>query len=133
MELFYKVVLLTLIRKDIKQNIKLHFALYQALKKAVYKPVAFSKGLLFPLSKDLQFERSCYNWKRSSKGLYSTASFQASLSFVALMKLAEMEYGGTTGYFIKLLVEKKYALPYRVVDVMISHFMRFVKTPGTYL
>ncbi|PWA92763.1 Bystin [Artemisia annua] len=38
---------------------------------------------------------------------------------------AKMEYGGTTSYFIKLLVEKKYALSYRVVDAMVSHFMRF--------
>ncbi|KAI7753237.1 hypothetical protein M8C21_015630, partial [Ambrosia artemisiifolia] len=44
---------------------------------------------------------------------------------LALMKLAEMEYGGTTSYFIKLLVEKKYALPYRVIDAMVAHFMRF--------
>ncbi|KAJ0727417.1 putative bystin [Helianthus annuus] len=28
-------------------------------------------------------------------------------------------------YFIKLLVEKKYALPYRVIDAMVTHFMRF--------
>lgn len=28
-------------------------------------------------------------------------------------------------YFIKLLVEKKYALPYRVIDAMVAHFMRF--------
>lgn len=28
-------------------------------------------------------------------------------------------------YFIKLLLEKKYALPYRVVDAVVAHFMRF--------
>ncbi|PNX81275.1 bystin-like, partial [Trifolium pratense] len=29
-------------------------------------------------------------------------------------------------YFIKLLLEKKYALPYRVLDAVVAHFMRFV-------
>lgn len=48
-ERFYKFVLLPRIRKDIRVNKKLHFALYQALKKAVYKPAAFNKGILFPL------------------------------------------------------------------------------------
>lgn len=28
-------------------------------------------------------------------------------------------------YFIKLLIEKKYALPYRVLDAMVAHFMKF--------
>lgn len=46
---FYKFVLLPRIRQDIRKNKKLHFALYQALKKSVYKPSAFHKGILFPL------------------------------------------------------------------------------------
>lgn len=29
-------------------------------------------------------------------------------------------------YFIKLLLEKKYALPYRVIDALVAHFMRFM-------
>lgn len=28
-------------------------------------------------------------------------------------------------YFIKLLLDKKYALPYRVLDAVTAHFMRF--------
>ncbi|KAM0039929.1 putative bystin [Helianthus debilis subsp. tardiflorus] len=47
----------------------------------------------------MQFERSCYYWKCSSKSLYSTPPLHSSR---ALMKLVEMEYGGTTSYFIKL-------------------------------
>ncbi|KAF7113419.1 hypothetical protein RHSIM_RhsimUnG0127900 [Rhododendron simsii] len=29
--------------------------------------------------------------------------------------------------FYKLLIEKKYALPYRVLDAMVAHFMKFVE------
>lgn len=29
-------------------------------------------------------------------------------------------------YFMKLLLEKKYALPYRVIDALVGHFMRFM-------
>lgn len=50
-ERFYKLVLLPRVRDDIRKNKKLHFALYQALKKSVYKPAAFNKGVLFPLCK----------------------------------------------------------------------------------
>uniref|UniRef100_A0A803P6T2 Bystin n=1 Tax=Cannabis sativa TaxID=3483 RepID=A0A803P6T2_CANSA len=49
-ERFYKLVLLPRVR-DIRKNKRLHFALYQSLKKCVYKPGAFYKGILFSLCK----------------------------------------------------------------------------------
>lgn len=48
-ERFYRLVLLPRVREDIRKNKRLHFALYQTLKKALYKPAAFFKGILFPL------------------------------------------------------------------------------------
>lgn len=121
-ERFYKFVLLPRIRQDIKKNKKLHFALYQALKKSVYKPAAFNKGILFPLCES----RTCNLREAVIIGsILQKVSIPPLHSSLALMKLAEMEYGGTTSYFIKLLVEKKYALPYRVIDAMVAHFMRF--------
>ena len=55
-ERFYRLVLLPRVRDDIRKNKRLHFALYQALKKSIYKPAAFFKGVLFPLCEvyDLQ-------------------------------------------------------------------------------
>ena len=32
------------------------------------------------------------------------------------MRLADMPYAGTTSFFIRVLLDKKYALPYRVVS-----------------
>lgn len=46
---FYTLVLLPRVREDIRKNKRLHFALYQALKKSLYKPAAFFKGVLLPL------------------------------------------------------------------------------------
>lgn len=48
-ERFYRLVLLPRVREDIQKNKRLHFALYQTLKKSLYKPAAFFKGILFPL------------------------------------------------------------------------------------
>jgi essential nuclear protein 1 len=42
-------VLLEAVRDDIRINGKLNVHLYDALKKAVYKPAAFFKGIIFPL------------------------------------------------------------------------------------
>ena len=34
-------------------------------------------------------------------------------------------------YFMKLLFDKKYSLPYRVLDGVITHFMRFLDDDRT--
>ena len=43
------------------------------------------------------------------------ASIPVLHSAAALLRLADMPYGGTTSFFIRVLLDKKYALPYRVV------------------
>ncbi|WJX61438.1 hypothetical protein P8452_46530 [Trifolium repens] len=121
-ERFYKLVLLPRVREDIRKNKRLHFALYQTLKKALYKPAAFFKGILFPLCES----RTCTLREAVIVGsIIEKVSIPPLHSSVALLKLAGMDYCGTTSYFIKLFVEKKYALPYRVVDAVVAHFMRF--------
>ena len=45
---FVNIVLLPHVRRDIRDNRRLHFALFQSLKKACYKPDAFYKVLFAP-------------------------------------------------------------------------------------
>jgi essential nuclear protein 1 len=47
---FLEGVLLDKVREDMRMNSgKLNVHLYEALKKGLYKPAAFFKGVLFPL------------------------------------------------------------------------------------
>ncbi|XP_030461043.1 bystin [Syzygium oleosum] len=122
-ERFYKLVLLPRVREDIRKNKRLHFALFQSLKKSLYKPAAFNKGILFPLCES----GTCSLREAVILGsILQKVSIPMLHSSVALLKLAEMDYSGTTSYFIKLLLDKKYGLPYRVVDALVAHFMRFL-------
>lgn len=45
-------------------------------------------------------------------------------SGAALLKIAEMDYTGANSIFMRILFDKKYALPYRVVDAVVFHFLR---------
>ncbi|VVB01196.1 unnamed protein product [Arabis nemorensis] len=57
-------------------------------------------------------------------------SIPEKLSSVALVCLAEMtfsKFDGTRSYFIKVILEKKYALSYLVIDAVTCHFLRFHK------
>ncbi|XP_077241752.1 bystin-like protein [Tasmannia lanceolata] len=121
---FYNLVLLPRVRDDIRKNKALHFAVYQSLKKSLYKPAAFFKGILFPLCQS----RTCTVKEAAIIGsVIENVSIPPLHSSVALMKLAEMDYCGPTSYFIKLLLDKKYALPYRALDAVVAHFMRFLE------
>lgn len=46
---FYNLVLLPRVRDDIAEYRRLNFHLYQAIRKALFKPAAFMKGFLLPL------------------------------------------------------------------------------------
>nr|DAD44083.1 TPA_asm: hypothetical protein HUJ06_002313 [Nelumbo nucifera] len=92
---FYKLVLLPRIREDIRKNKRLHFALYQSLKKSLYKPAAFFKGILFPLCES----GTCTLREAVIIGsIIQKVSIPLLHSSAALLKIAEMEYCGTTRY-----------------------------------
>ena len=42
-----------------------------------------------------------------------------------MLKIAEMEYSGANSIFLRIFFDKKYALPYRVVDAVVFHFLKF--------
>ena len=46
---FFNLILLPRVVDDINENKALNYHLYQALRKALYKPAAFYKGVLLPL------------------------------------------------------------------------------------
>ncbi|XP_073990111.1 bystin [Rhodnius prolixus] len=119
---FYNLVLLPRIRDDIAEYKRLNFHLYQALRKALFKPGAFMKGILLPLCES----GTCSLREAIIIGsVLSKNSIPMLHSAAAILKIAEMEYNGANSIFLRVLYDKKYALPYRVVDASVFHFLRF--------
>lgn len=46
-------------------------------------------------------------------------------SSAAILKIAEMDYTGANSIILRIFFDKKYALPYRVVDAVVFHFLRY--------
>eukprot|EP00794_Sanderia_malayensis_P018068 gene18068-19877_t len=119
---FYSLVLCPRVRDDIAEYKRLNYHLYMALKKALYKPAAFFKGILLPLCQ----AGNCTLREAVIIGSVLTkCSIPLLHSSAALLKIAEMDYNGANSVFLRLLIEKKYALPYRVIDALVYHFVRF--------
>ncbi|KAK4684095.1 essential nuclear protein 1, partial [Tremellales sp. Uapishka_1] len=143
---FLEGVLLEKCREDMRMNGgKLNVQLYEALKKSLYKPAAFFKGVLFPLC-----ETAC-SLKEAAivASVLSKVSVPVLHSAAALLRLSSMDYSGmstlsrvssldrpslnnTAGpnsLFIRILLDKKYALPFKVVDSIVFHFIRLANSP----
>ncbi|KYM80956.1 Bystin [Atta colombica] len=125
---FYNLVLLPRIRDDLAEYKKLNFHLYQALRKALYKPAGFMKGILLPLLES----GTCTLREATIIGsVIANNSIPILHSSAAILKIAEMDYTGANSIFLRIFLDKKYALPYRVVDGVVFHFLRIKMIPCT--
>ena len=116
-QIFLRTVLLDRVREDIHENKRLNVHLFNALKKALYKPSAWFKGLLFPLVDSQCTLREAH----IVSGVLVRVSIPVLHSAAALLRLTEIaaeqtssmssEAAGATNVFIRVLLEKKYALP----------------------
>jgi len=123
---FFNLVLLPRVRDDIAEYKKLNFHLYQALRKALFKPGAFFKGLILPLCES----GTCSLREAIIVGsVIGRCSIPMLHSAAAITKLAEMNYSGANSIFLRIFFDKKYALPFRVVDAAVHHFIKFQMDP----
>lgn len=128
---FLEWVLLDRVREDIRETKKLDVHLYNALKKSLFKPAAFFKGFLFPLvSSGTCTLREAHIIgsvlvRVSVPVLHSAAALLRLTEIAAEQTVVSAESAGATNIFIRVLLEKKYALPYKVIDSLVFYFLRF--------
>lgn len=120
---FYNLVLLPAVRQEMLENKKLNFHYYEALKKAIFKPAAFMKGILLPLAQENCTLREAH----ILCSVLARISVPVLHASAVLVKLAQMTpWYGTTAMFIATLVNKKYSLPVSVIGALCDHFYSFV-------
>lgn len=128
---FVSDVLLPCVREDIMETKKLNVHLYKALKKSLYKPAAFFRGLLFPITASGTCTLreatiiSSVMARVSIPVLHSATALYRLCEIAAEQMMQDVESAGACNIFIRTLLEKRYALPYRVVDAVVFHFLRF--------
>jgi essential nuclear protein 1 len=136
---FYNLILLDSVRHDIHSNKKLNYHYYMSLKKSIYKPQSFFKGILLPLC-----EENCTLREAAIvASVLQRISIPVHHAAVAIHKLATMhqsttmsavlmsEYSGATSIFLKTLLNKKYSLPAPVISSVIQYFTNFLNHTST--
>eukprot|EP01061_Rhynchopus_euleeides_P021301 TRINITY_DN34765_c0_g1_i1.p2 TRINITY_DN34765_c0_g1~~TRINITY_DN34765_c0_g1_i1.p2 ORF type:complete len:452 (+),score=204.61 TRINITY_DN34765_c0_g1_i1:127-1482(+) len=121
---FYNGILLPSIRASFKQTGKLHSHSFAALRKALWKPGAFNKGFLLPLAAepDLTMKEALV-----VSSVLSRASMPMAHAMVAVAKIAQMPYNGSSSIIMRMLLDKGYDMPYAVIDLLVKHFHQFTR------
>lgn len=118
---------------SLKGHKKISIQLYMALKKGLYKPAAFFKGILFPLLqegctlKEAMILSSVLK-KSSVPVLHASAAL---MKLVSSSAMSQEEYNPSTSVFIGTLLDKRFALPYRVLEECYKYFVKYASyTPN---
>jgi len=122
---FFNIVLLPRIRQDIKENKKLNFHLYQAVRKALFKPQAFFKGFLLPLCQSQCSAREAV----IIGSVLHRSSIPVVHSALAMYRLLELEFSGPCHYLLRIFLNKRYALPIKVINALVDYFAHFKEDP----
>jgi essential nuclear protein 1 len=138
---FYNLVLLDAVRADIVRHHKLNYHYYMALKKSVYKPAAFFKGILLPLCQD---EQCTLREAAIVASVLTKVSIPVHHAAVAIHKLAAtttttatntnsttsiqpmIKTSGVRSLFLRAMLQKKYSLPTPVLKQLVQYFVSFI-------
>ena len=90
-----------------------------AVKKAMFKTGPFFKGFLLPLAQDANTREAIIIGSILQKMSINVLDVAASL-----IKMTQYEYKLGNGYFMKILIGKRYTLPTMVLDTLINFFCK---------
>lgn len=119
---FYNLVLLPAVRQNIAEYKRLNFHYYRSLRKAIYKPAAFFKGIVLPLAAE-----NCTLREASLlSSVLSKTSIPGMHVAACIVRFCVMTpWFGTTSMLLTTLLNKKYSLPYQVIEHCVAHFVAF--------
>lgn len=122
---FYAAVLLPVVHERLVEEKKLHPALYMAVRKALFKPVAFFKGFLLPLASD---EECTLREALVIASILQKSHLPPVPTAVSIVKIAQQPFSGPCSVFLRVLIDKKMALPYQAIDALVAYFHRFTRS-----
>jgi len=119
---FFNLVLLPAVRQNIADHGKLNFHYYRSLRKSLFKPAAFIKGVLLPLAMESCTLREAVILS-SVLGKASIPPMHAAASIARLCTMTP--WYGTTSILLAALINKKHTLPLKVIESLVMHFAAF--------
>ena len=116
---YFNIFLLPAVQDNIFKFKKLNYQLYMAVKKAMCKISAFFKGFLLPLAETASTREAVI-----IGSILQKMSINALDVAAALVKMTTYEYRLGNGYFIKVLLSKRYSLPTIVLDALVNYMCK---------
>ena len=122
---FYSTILLPIVMEHLVSEKKLHPALYMAIRKSLFKPVAFFKGFLLPLIED---DDCSLRMALVVASVLQKMHLPPIPTAVVMFSISRLPFRGPNCVFLRVLIDKKMTLPLQVIDALVAHFHRFLRT-----
>lgn len=119
---FYELILLPIILKHIEEHKKLDGVLYQTLIKALYKPIAWFKGILFPL-----IRQRCSNKVMVIIGsIIKRMSINVKYVMIGVKLMFSLKgEDSVLFYFLSIIFDKKYKFTKDFIEESTKYFEEF--------
>lgn len=98
---------------------KLNVHMFAALKKAVYKPSAFVKGILLPMCSSDSFS---LNAAHVIRGVLNSVSLPVFHAATAMIKISQLPISSPVSYVLTGMIYKRYTLPSLAIDALLKYF-----------
>ncbi|CAD5224299.1 unnamed protein product [Bursaphelenchus xylophilus] len=122
-ERFYRYYLLPRVLDDIMEYRKLNVHLYTAVKKSIYKPTSFVKGLLLPICEP---DMVSMNVAHVVKAVIQSTSLPVFHAATAIIKLAQQRpTSSPVSYILTGFIQKRYTLPSLCIDSLLDYFCSY--------
>lgn len=92
------------------------------MKKAVYKPIAFVKGILLPLCSSEAFS---LNAAHVLRGVLNSISLPVFHAATAIIKISQLPISSPVSYVLTGMIYKRYTLPSLAIDALLKYFSKF--------
>lgn len=122
---FYASCLLPIVHHRMQEDRKLHPSLYMAIRKALFKPVAFYKGFLLPLVQD---EECTLREALVVASVLQKTHLPPVPTAVTIVKITQLHFSGPCCVLLRVLIDKKMSMPYQAVDALVKYFHRFTQS-----
>eukprot|EP00817_Percolomonadidae_sp_ATCC50343_P003914 CAMPEP_0117421390 /NCGR_PEP_ID=MMETSP0758-20121206/2500_1 /TAXON_ID=63605 /ORGANISM="Percolomonas cosmopolitus, Strain AE-1 (ATCC 50343)" /LENGTH=409 /DNA_ID=CAMNT_0005203503 /DNA_START=14 /DNA_END=1240 /DNA_ORIENTATION=- len=122
---YFYLVLLPRFRAEMEEAKKLNYHIYEALKRACFRPVPFFKGIVIPLCEE-------GNANRLESIVIGSIIKKKHLPIehaaAAMMMIINIEYNSTYDSILKAFLEKRYSLPNPLIDALVDdYFFSFIR------
>ena len=124
---FFSDYLLPRVMSDLRLGKKLNYHLFRSLQKGLYRPASWFRGIF---SVFLSHPEATIKQAQILAAVLMKTSFPSEHACAVIQRCIQSPFTGPLNVILKILIEKKFALPRKVISSLVDWFVSFQNNPN---